>query len=348
VLALVEGLRARGSDASLGVLADASSAAFVARAKAAGVPIAVLPAEGRDYLRDVRGLAAELRGRGATVLHTHGYRADIVGLLAARRAGRAVMATAHGFTHGGLKNRLNQRVQVAALRRHDAVVAVSAPLQAELAKRGVPRPRLVLIRNAWRPPGPMLTRPEARGVLGLPPEGRVVGWVGRLAWVKAADVALAAFAAAATPDATLAIVGDGPDRAALEAAARGLGLAGRVSFHGAVGDAWRLMPAFDALLLSSHSEGTPIVLLEAMHAGVPIVATAVGGVPDLVGEGALLAPAGDPAALGAALARALADPDGCRARVAAARARLDTDFAPDAWIDRHLDLYRRLAARNAP
>jgi glycosyltransferase involved in cell wall biosynthesis len=237
---------------------------------------------------------------------------------------------------------------VAALRRHDAVIAVSQRLAGQLGEDGVPRERLVVLRNAWRPAAPLPSRADARARLGLPADGPVIGWVGRLAWVKAADDALAAFAAAGIAGTRLSVVGDGPDRPALEAQARALGLAGRVTFHGALPDAWRVLPAFDALLLSSRSEGTPMVLLEAMHAGVPIVATAVGGVPDLVGDGALLAPADDPAALGRALARALTDPDGSRARAAAARARLDTDFAPDAWIDRHLDLYRRLAARNAP
>jgi glycosyltransferase involved in cell wall biosynthesis len=349
VLALTAGLRAQGVEAAVVALADASSGPFIERLGLAGVPVDVVPAPGRRYLRDVRGVRAAIRARRANVLHTHGYRADIIGVLAARGEGIASAATAHGFTGGGWKNRLNQRLQVAALRRHDAVVAVSEPLTDELALRGVSRDRLVTLRNAWRPPATDLPdRLAARALLGLPAEGPVVGWVGRLAWVKAPDVALEAFAASCRADATLSFVGDGPDRSALAAAAERLGLAGRVRFHGMLPDAWRVLRGFDALLLSSRSEGTPMILLEAMHAGVPIVTTAVGGVPDLLDEhSARLVPWGDPSVLGAAIADVLRDRSSATARATAARARLDSDFAPEAWIARHVELYRRLAAQSA-
>ena len=144
----------------------------------------------------------------------------------------------------------------------------------------------------------------------------------------------------------MSFVGDGPDRPALEAAAARLGVADRVRFHGLVPDAWRLLRAFDVLLLSSRSEGTPMILLEAMFAGVPIVSTAVGGVPDLLGEGsARLVRAGDTRALGAALADVLDDPAAAARGAVVARARLEQEFAPAPWIARHMDLYSRLAAR---
>jgi glycosyltransferase involved in cell wall biosynthesis len=283
------------------------------------------------------------------VLHTHGYRSDIIGLFAAGGEQIASVATAHGFTWGGWKNRLNQQLQVAALRRHDAVIAVAAPLAGDLARHGVRADRLLTIRNAWRPPAASLPgQREARELLGLSTDGVVVGWVGRLAWVKAPDVALAAFAAANRADATLSFVGDGPDRAALEAAAVRLGLAERVRFHGMVPDAWRALRGFDALLLSSRSEGTPMILLEAMHAEVPIVATAVGGVPDLLdAQTARLVPTADPAGLGEAIAETLRDAPAAAGRAKAARARLEKDFAPEAWIARHIELYRRLVAQTA-
>jgi glycosyltransferase involved in cell wall biosynthesis len=111
-------------------------------------------------------------------------------------------------------------------------------------------------------------------------------------------------------------------------------------------DAWRILKAFDVLLLSSRSEGTPMILLEAMHAGVPIVTTAVGGVPAMLDErSAHLVPSGDPARLGTAINDVLQDPGTSAARAAVARARLDSDFAPGAWIARHIELYRRLVAR---
>ena len=111
-------------------------------------------------------------------------------------------------------------------------------------------------------------------------------------------------------------VGDGPERAALVAQAAALGIASRVHFTGMVPEASSILPAFDALVLSSRSEGTPMVLLETIHAGVPIVASAVGGVPDLVPAGsALLVPPNDPVALASAIDQALADPGAARTRV---------------------------------
>jgi len=346
VLALTSGLREQGVEAAVLALADSSSGPFIERMQAAGVPVEVVHAPGRQYLRDLRGVRAAIRARSASVLHTHGYRADIIGALASHAEGIASVATAHGFTGGGWKNRLNQRLQVAALRRHSAVIAVSAPLAAELGRRGVRAERLLTLKNAWRAPSATLPdREAARGLLGLPARGPVVGWVGRLAWVKAPDVGLEAFAASGRDDATLSFVGEGPDRPALEAAVERLGLAGRVRFHGMLPDAWRVLRGFDALLLSSRSEGTPMILLEAMHAGVPIVSTAVGGVPDLLDERtARLVPWGDVPALGAAIAEVLQGPAAAADRATAARARLELDFAPDVWVARHVELYRRLVA----
>ena len=343
LLTLVCGLREQGHDASVVALADQSSAPFIERLTLAGVPVEIVDSPGRNYLADVRGIRRALGTRRANVVHTHGYRADIVGLFASL-GGVPSVATAHGFTGGGWKNRLNQHLQVAALRHHDAVIAVSAPLAEQLARKGVRQDRMFVLRNAWRPGSDgHADRASARAALGLPVERPVVGWLGRLAWVKAPEAALEAFVAAGVPGATLSFVGEGPDRSALEAAARRLGVAERVRFHGLVPDAWRVLPAFDALLLSSRSEGTPMVLLEAMHAGVPIVSTAVGGVPDLLDQrSARLVPWGDTGRLGAAIAEVLKDREAATIRAAAARVRLDTDFAPGAWVARHVDLYRRL------
>lgn len=349
VLALVAGLRESGHAAVVLTLADRSSAPFVERVRGAGIPVEVVDSAGRDYLRDLRAIRHALRTRQANVLHTHGYRADIVGMLAAHGEAIASVATAHGFSRAGLKNRLNEAIQVAALKRHSSVIAVSEPLAQELVQRGVRPHRLLTLRNAWRPPAQALPdKAVARALLGLPADVPVVGWVGRLAWVKAPEAALEAFAAAGRTDAILSYLGDGPDRAAVESTALRLGIADRVRFHGVVPEAWRVLRGFDALLLSSRSEGTPMILLEAMYAGVPIVSTAVGGVPDILDDrSARLVPWGDVAGLGAALAEVLRERDAAVARARAARERLDTEFAPDAWIARHVDLYRRLAGRTA-
>jgi glycosyltransferase involved in cell wall biosynthesis len=135
------------------------------------------------------------------------------------------------------------------------------------------------------------------------------------------------------------VIGDGSERPRAEALAAELGISGSVRFHGTLPEAVRLFPAFDAFVMSSRTEGTPLVLFEAMSAGVPIVTTAVGGVPDMVGGGqALLVPAADPEALAEAIRRVRDDPEATVQRVHGARIRL-ADFSVAPWLARYEELY---------
>ena len=348
VLGLSRGLAEAGAAVVVAALADASSGPFIDRARAMGLPVEVLHSPGRNYLRDWSGLRRIIRERRIQVVHTHGYRADMMGLLAARSERRACLATAHGFTLGSRRNRLNQWLAVRALQRHDVVIAVSDPLAATLRSLGVDAARVVPIRNAWRPPlEPLPSRAEARSTLGLEGERPLLGWVGRLSHEKGADIAVAATARLAHADAHLAFVGDGRERQALEAQVAALGLGGRVHFMGMMPEAAMLLPAFDALVLSSRTEGTPMILLEAIHAGVPIIASAVGGVPAMLSHGAgVLVPPEDAEALAHAIDQVLSDPVAAAARVVAARAQVAASYSPEEWVAQHLSLYQRLMERH--
>lgn len=349
VLGLSQGLVEAGARVVVAALADASSAPFVERARAAGLTTEVLHAPGRNYWRDWHGLRRIMRDHQIRVAHTHGYRADMMGLLAARSSRLPCLATAHGFTLGGAKNRLNQWLAVRALRMDDAVIAVSDPLAVTLRALGVGADRVVPILNAWLPPtGRLPPKHEARARLQLDGEAPVFGWVGRLSMEKGPDVAVAAMARLVHGGARLAFVGGGRERLALEAQVASLGLAKRVHFVGTVPDAATLLAAFDGLVLSSRTEGTPMILLEAIHAGVPIIASAVGGVPHLLAHGTgLLVPSEDPSALAAAMDQVLADPAGALDRATAARARVAAQFSPGEWVSRHLAVYQRVMERSA-
>ena len=344
VLGLCAGQAEAGLQVILAVLADASSGPFIEQARAQGCKVEAIAAGGRNYWRDWSGLRRVISDHRIDLVHTHGYRADMMGFLAARSKRRPVVATAHGFTGGNRKNRLNQWLALRALGRDDAVIAVSAPLAATLEARGVEGARIVTIPNAWRPLGAApLTRSAARARLHLEGDGSLLGWVGRLSHEKGADIALAALPLVQHPGTKLVFVGDGPERAALDAQASALGIADRVTFAGLVAMASSILPAFDALVLSSRSEGTPMILLETIHAGVPIIAAEVGGVPDLItpDTGRLVQPR-DPAALAAAIDEVLSHPAAARTRAAAAASRVAELFSPREWVSRHLAVYQRV------
>jgi glycosyltransferase involved in cell wall biosynthesis len=308
------------------------------------VPIVVAP---RSYVAERRAIAGVCSRLRPDVVHTHGYHADVVDAGVARRLGIPTVTTVHGFTGGDWKNRLYERLQRRALRRFDAVVAVSRPLGDALRTDGVRPDRLQVILNAWDGVASFLERAAARRELGLPAEGFRMGWVGRMSREKGPDVMLEALALLADAPVTLSMLG-GDNGQGLRARADALGVTARTTWHGRVREAASVLPAFDVLVLSSRTEGTPMVLFEAMAAGVPVVASSVGGVPDVVSAAeALVVPSEDPAALAAAVREILADPEAARERVLSARRRLERDFAVGPWLDCYEMLYRAIGRGGA-
>ncbi len=321
--------------------------AFVAPLEAAGIPVEVIRVGARSYLAELRVVRRVVRALRPNLVHSHGYRSDLLHGGWARRAGIATVSTLHGSSRlGGRFSAFLEWWQEGALRRFDGVVAVSRPLRDELTARGVATDRIALLPNAWLP-----SEPREHPAFGSVRPGSLevrIGWVGRLIPIKGGDVFLRAIASleADAPWSSW-IVGDGPERSELEALASSLGIRERVTFLGALEDAASIMHHFDLFVLSSHSEGTPMVLLESLGAGVPVVATAVGGVPGVVRdpeEGWLVAP-GDPSSLAEALAEALKDPARRRARGEAGRVRVAREFDLDRWAEGHMDLYHRAVAR---
>ena len=274
------------------------------------------------FLGAWRTLRALKQRHGRYVLHAHCAYPDVVGAaLAAHLLDLPLVATAHGsdINISGRQRLVRPQIRW-ALGRARRVIAVSAPLAeavTELTK--LPADRVVCIPCAGY--SPAVFRPRDAGEraalrqsLGIADDAPVVLFVGHLVPVKALDVLLNAWAAlsrllsvGAHP--RLVLIGEGTQRDTLERQARELGLADQVAFLGpkpqpAVAD-W--IAAADLLTLPSHAEGSPNVIVEALASGTPVVASRVGGIPDLVDDGVngLLVPAGDAAALAEALAAAL-------------------------------------------
>ncbi len=296
-------------------------------------------------------LAARLRRLGCDVLLCHGYKANIIGRGAARRVGVPAVAVSRGWTWEDRRVKLYEWLDRRHLRFMDHVVAVSE-CQAERVRRwcGVPARRVTVIRNSARLRAFATTEPARDQLLGFFPGdnrvSRVVAAAGRLSPEKGFDVLIRAAAdvLAADPGTGVVVFGEGVLRAELEQQVRAAGLAGRVVLPGFRADLDALLAAADIVTLPSFTEGLPNVALEASAAGVPVVATAVGGTPEVVadGETGFLVRPGHSAELAAQLTRLLRDA-GLRATLGAAgRERMQNLFTFDAQAAAYLDLFARL------
>ena len=325
------------------VTESGAAQAFHGPLSEAGVATHEIVLSARSYARERAVIAALCQRLRPDAVHTHGYRPDVVDAGVARQLGIPVITTVHGFTGGTWRNLVYEFLQRRAFRRFDAVVAVSRPLRDRLARAGVARSRIHTLPNAWRRIAPALDRDAARRTLGIPREDFVVGWVGRLSVEKGPDVLLEALPHLNTVPLTISLIGGGTgaEQRALRARADKLGVADHIRWHGVVADAERVYTAFDVCVLSSRTEGTPVVLFEAMAAGVPVVATAVGGVPDVLSaEEAVLVASEDAVGLAAGIRDVYAHADAAARRARAARLRLEREFGVGPWLDRYAGIYR--------
>jgi len=341
---LAGGHARRGHEVHVLAVTDVREAAdhpALASLRGTGAVVLGVPASGRAYRRERRFVADYCRSVKAEVLHTHGYRADVVDGPVGRRLSVRTVSTVHGYTGGDWRNRIYEALDRRSLRQFDAVVAVSRTLRAKLLLAGVSAEVLHVVPNAAPDDREPAERQEARLALGLDAvQGPVIGWVGRFTYEKAPDVFLSAVAMSHLHEVHAAVIGAGPMDDALRRLAGRLGIASRVTWHGAVPDAGRLLRAFDVLVLSSRTEGTPILLFEAARAGVPLVVTSVGGVPDVFGpREALLVPPDNAQALGDAVGAVFEDRPAARERARAARERVKTAYALEPWLDRYETIY---------
>ena len=314
------------------------------RFRAAGAHAAVIPLHSWRDSRHARQTWRYVRG--TDVIHGQDRRSGLWVRLGPRpRRGGLRIYTVHGLPdeyldipgkrrRPGVRATLAYRgLESALCRRADAVIAPSSAFAELLVERlGFPRSKLTVIPNGVELP----PRPVASGSL--------IGTVALLGPVKGLDVFLrsAARLTERHPELRFAIFGSGPERERLTALAEHLGLGERVKFPGYV----PMTEALDQLavfVLSSHQENAPLAVLEAMAAEVPVVATSVGGVPEIAVDGtAQLIPPGDEVALADAIARLLDDPELRRRQARAARERIARKYTAQACARQTLDLYRRL------
>lgn len=363
---LSAGLAERGYETTLvaGSLARGEgSMAYVA--EGLGVEIFRLDALSREIspIRDalsILRLARLIRMERPRILHTHTAKAGTVGRLAALLAGDArpevLVHTFHGHVlrgyFGPLKSGAFRLLERLLARITTRLVAVSPQVRDDLVAFGVaPAEKFSVVRLGIELGERVETDVpgvDARARLGIGSGQFVIGWVGRMTGVKRTDDVLESLRLTRERgvDAVLLMVGDGPDREHVEERASRLGIVRHCLFLGYQEDVSGWYRAFDAMILPSANEGTPVVVIEALAAGCPVVATDVGGVSDVVREGVdgFLVPARDTEALAERLTRLARDPE-LRARMGAAgRESVPARYAVERLVTDIDELYRSLLA----
>jgi glycosyltransferase involved in cell wall biosynthesis len=296
-------------------------------------------------------LTSLVRDRRIDIVHSHDYKTDLLAWLLGRRRGVIPLSTAHGWSGDTARERyLYYPAGKRLLSRFPHVIAVSSAIRSELERHGLPASRVSVILNSIDPQAFVrdeIRRDPVRAGLRVAADATVIGAVGRLEREKRVDQLLEAVAPLVRMHRSLRVViaGDGSLRRELEEQAARLGIRDVVLFAGHRLDIADLHQAFDLLVQSSETEGTPNAVLEAMAMGTPIVATDVGGTRELAAhrEHALLVPRHDVPSLRAAIGEVLTGREAAGRRAVAARRRIETELSFDTRTRRLEAIYEQLA-----
>lgn len=337
VLAGASALQHQGAQVVLRLLREdrdtAAAGAMATEATALGLPVELIDMEGRIDARAL-GQLSEAIGDDQ-VVHAHGYKALTYASLACRQPHQRLFATFHGTTSHTPDVQRWERLERALFSATRRVFVPSLATATSLRGLGVDEARMVVVEN------PVALKPLER----RQPRPERLLFLGRLSPEKGLEVLLAALAGVA-PELELDVVGDGPERARLTALAGSLGLGQRVRFHGLHRDVTGFLSTAGALVLPSWREGLPIAVLEARVSGLPVLASRVGGVPEVVRDGVdglLIAP-GDGAGWARALTRYQSSWEQLSAAAQEAAAATRERFSPGRWATRTMDTYLEASA----
>lgn len=364
VLMLIDTLRAGGAERAMVGLATslprdryavtvcatrANDGPLLEPLLAAGVRYETLGRSGRWDLAPFRRLSRLLREERFDVLHAHKFGSNLWGSLVGRLSGTPVIvAHEHSWAYSGDAKRRILDGQVIG-RLADVMVAVSTRDRERMTSvEGIPPSKTVFIPNAFVPRAPQDARTDVRAELGIASDATVVGTLAVLRAEKRLDVMLEAFARVTgeAGDAHLVVGGYGPMMEQWQALAERLGVAERVHWLGMREDVEDVLAAVDVAVMSSEREGMPLFAFECMASRTPLVTTDVGGLRDVFpdGQGAVLVPPGDAAALGDAIQTLVSDPARCAALADEAHERMP-DFSPERAAQRVSALYEELLER---
>ncbi|MDX6403359.1 MAG: hypothetical protein QOH70_814 [Blastocatellia bacterium] len=327
---------------------------FVTAARELRMTVDVIPERRRFDLSVLPKLKQVIRQRSPAIVVTHSVKSHFLLWRSHLSQHYAWVAFHHGYTSTDRKMRVYNRLDRWSLPAADRVITVCQAFAKELT--GVPLEKISVQHNSIRrqPRVSAANIDAVRKRFGIDERERVVLAVGRLSREKAHLDLIQAFKRLRETNVDislkLVIVGDGPERARLEAAAASLAGEARVVFTGQLSDVQPFYALADVFVLPSHSEGSPNVLLEAMAANVPIVATAVGGVPEMVAdnESALLVPPNEPPSLAAAISSLLNDKDLAQRLATNAANLVDTQYDPEHYVRSLVKIYREVIEELRP
>jgi glycosyltransferase involved in cell wall biosynthesis len=328
---------------------------FVATARGQGVEVDVISERFRFDPRALQEFRRIVARRAPDIVQTHMIKSHFLMKLSGLGRKYPWVAYHHGYTTTDLKMRGYNQLNRWSLPSAARVITVCGPFVDDLSQAGVRRERIVVCHNSVVAPPvvPEDTKRALKERLGVVNDERIVLTVGRLSREKGHSDLLDALSVLREMDSKLkfklVIVGDGPEHGNLERAAHEKGLDANVFFIGHVDDVKPYYAIADALALPSHSEGSPNVLLEAMAAGLPVIATAVGGVPEIgiADESALLVPAHNPQLFARALHRVLTDSELAQTLRTNAKERIATQFSPESAAKTLIGIYRDLVPARA-
>lgn len=317
--------------------------------QALGITVEEIPYKTAFDMTQLLTLFKLVRLHRPQLIHTHEYKTNILGFCIARTLSIPIVSTVHALHKLRGKARIELRFSLWLLKYFMAVMAVSEDVRDQLQALGIPKKKIITIKNV-PPLSEKVTinkMSSFREELVIPLQRKLIGFVGRLIHAKGCDLLIHAIASIGrnAHDCCLVIVGEGPERASLEQLAKKVGISDIVSFCGFRSDTEYIYGSLDLLVLPSREEGTPLVMLEGMSQGVPIVATRVGGIPEVIKDrvNGLLVPSDDLSALAEAIVESLSRPNETRKRVLEAKKTVKESYNLEAWIKKYQDVYDRVA-----
>jgi glycosyltransferase involved in cell wall biosynthesis len=327
---------------------DGAGEVFIAEAAKTGVPIERISLSRRWELGNISTLWKIIRRHDVRLLHTHGYRSDILGAIVSVLTGVPLVASAHGFTAADDNVSRNERIGRFFLRSARKIICVSDNVHDTLIQSGIPERKLVLIPNAvdfsffrdW-------AGESLRQGWQIAPDGIVIGSAGRLSPEKAhvnLVRACAQLPSEIKEKAYIAIAGDGPERDAISQAAVAAGFGKRLILTGFQRDMRPFYGAIDIFCLPSLTEGLPLVLLEACASGKPAVASRVGSVGELIddGENGFCPEAGDIGGLAQALRQLVTEKELRGEFAAKLMAKLSNQYDVQSWVRKVFAVYNEV------